>query len=870
MNRNFKKIPIAALITLAWAAQAQQLAYSPDMIKALVPNGQDIDMSFFEKGYDILPGAYSLTLQLNGQFYQDSMYELRDVNGLLLPVFRVKDVRTWPLKDEVLKKFVDMADEKELVPLDQYINDVHTKIDSERMSIDVSIPQIHLAHNDGWIDVVDPSLWDYGETGAIVNYNLSATHSKGRQSDAAQSNLYLNVDGQFNFGAWRLHSSGSFSGYENKAGNYKYRDHQWDLWNTYLERDIPAIKGQLQIGEISTSSEIFDSIPLRGVRVYSNTEMLPRRDRSYSPIIEGIANSNAQIIIRQNGHIIYTLNVAPGPFRLDNLPSFGDFGDLEVVIREADGTERLITVPYSSVPNMLKEGQYRYDFSAGRYYTKSSSAANKSTEVLMGTLSYGFPYDVTLFGGALMAKDYNSLALGTGMSLGRFGAVAADVVYSVNEDDPERGVDKNHGAAWRVRYEKTMSNYGTTVNLANYRYITGGYSSLSDFLQDGAYTYFMNSFGQLHSRWQLALTQSLGGYGSLSVGADYAMYRSQAPDAKTFNLSYSTSIKGVGVSLTYGRNYQQTGPIGERHWESSHNVSLNLNIPLDLIFGGYTTSSLINNTDVQYMGRMYKSPNGENSYSQSVVLNTTSEDFKWNYTLSQELGSHVDRSTSLNVGYSGDRSYVNFGYDHNHVTNMYRFGMNGALVLHKTGITAAQNAYGAVAIIEVPGASGVKVANGFDSKTDWLGNTALTYLKNYSRNQISIDPATLPSGAMLLDSTDRVVIPTKGAIVRAKFPVRFGKQAVFVLKNAEGALLPFGTPISLLTENGDKDPYVSGIVGEGGRVYLSGIPQEGILQANHNAQIINFNYILEDQISITKDGFEPVQTRTIQGRINGN
>lgn len=867
MNLYFNKLPIAALITIAWAAQAQQVSYSPDMVKALVPSGQDVDMTFFQKGYDIMPGAYSMNLQLNGVFFKDGKYELRESNGTLVPVFRVKDVRSWPLKDEVLKQFAGMDDEEELFPLSQHLKEVRTSLNTELMTLDISIPQIYLADNDGWVDVVDPELWDYGETGAIVNYNLSASHSRGRTSDSVNTNLYGNFEGQVNLGAWRLKTSASFMGSDIKANGYNHSDREWDFWNTFLERDIPALKGQLQVGEITTSNEIFDSIPLRGARISTNTEMLPRRDRSYSPIIEGIANSNAQIIVRQNGHIVHTINVAPGPFRLDNLPSFGDYGDLEVVIREADGTERLISVPYSSVPNMLKEGQYRYDFNVGRYYSRNLSSDAMETEVLMGTLAYGLPRDITVFGGATVAKDYHALALGTGMSLGRYGAVAADVVYSSNEDDLSRGIKKDSGSAWRVRYEKTMTNLGTTVNLANYRYITGGYSSLSDFVEQGTYSYYMNMRGKLHSRWQLALNQNLGSYGSFTIGADYAMYRSQEPDSKTFNIGYSTSVKGVGVSLSYGRNYQQMGPIKDRRWESSHNVTLNLNIPLDLLFGGNSTNPIVNRTDIRYMGSMEKSINGDKRYSQSVVLNTASEDYKWNWTLSQELGGNEDRSTSINASYAGDRAYANFGYDHTKWVDSYRAGLNGALIFHKTGITATSSAFGAVAIVEVPDAEGIKVANGLDSTTDMFGNTALTYLTHYSRNQIAIDPATLPSGAMLLDSSNRVVIPTKGAIVRATYPVRFGQQAVFLLRTPEGKPAPFGAHVSLLTKDGSKDPYVSGLVGEGGRVYLSGLPLHGSLQVQDKDQMLIFQYQLDNLPQEEKDGFIPVQTKTLNGEL---
>lgn len=863
MNRTFNLLPIAVLITTAWAAQAQQVAYSPEMIRALVPAGQDIDMSFFEKGYNLPPGIYRFTVYINGDHFTVGNYEVRDYNNMLQPVLRVKDLRTLPLKDEVLKQFIELDDDEVVFPISSKIEGVNVVVNTQDMKLEMSIPQIHLEDDAGWVDIASEELWDYGETGAVVSYMLSGNHLSSRSSDYKSSNLYGNLSGKINIGAWRLYSSGSFVVQHSKTANYSTNSHEWDLWNTYLQRDIPAVKGTLQIGEINTTSEIFDSVPLRGVRLATNEQMLPLRDRTYSPVIEGVANTNAQILIRQNSHIIYTLNVAPGPFRLDNLPNFGNYGDLEVVIRESDGTERIILVPYSSVPNMLREGQFRYDFNAGRYDHKNMSSKVKDTGVIMGTVGYGLPHDITLYGGSIFANGYAAFALGTGLSLGRFGALAADVIQTSYKEDASRGVEDGSGSAWRIRYEKTMMDTGTTINLANYQYISGDYATLDDYVTFGTSSsslWWGN--GQMRSRWQLALTQQLGEYGSLSAGADYTTYHGSESDVKTFNVGYYTSLKGVGVSLNYGRNYQQVGPLGNRHWESSHSVMLNLSIPLDLFYK-HSTSSLINNTSVSYQGRMDKSVSGEKTYSQSVVMTGYSDDMDWSWTAAQELGSKEDRSSSISLSYQGDRVIANVGYDRNHYADNYQVGLNGALVFHRTGITAASRAYDSIAIIEVPDASGVRVSQYFDTTTDYFGHGILPYLNNYTKNEIAIDPSTLPDGAMLLESSNRVVIPTQGSIVRVTYPVRFGQQAVFILKTPDGNPLPFGSTVTLLDKDGNNDPLVQGLIGEGGRVYLTALPQTGTLAVQLGNEQKVFKYELPESAKNNNENFVSVITQTL-------
>ncbi len=67
---------------------------------------------------------------------------------------------------------------------------------------------------------------------------------------------------------------------------------------------------------------------------------------------------------------------------------------------------------------------------------------------MLGTVVYGLPGDVTLFGGILVV-DYQAFNIGTGVSLGYVGALSADITNSSAKFDNESTLI---GQSYRVRY----------------------------------------------------------------------------------------------------------------------------------------------------------------------------------------------------------------------------------------------------------------------------------------------------------------------------------------------------------------------------------------------------------------------------------
>lgn len=62
---------------------------------------------------------------------------------------------------------------------------------------------------------------------------------------------------------------------------------QWQSVYTRLERSLYRLKSRLFLGEDSTSSDVFDSIPFRGGMLSTDEAMIPWREREFSPTFRG-------------------------------------------------------------------------------------------------------------------------------------------------------------------------------------------------------------------------------------------------------------------------------------------------------------------------------------------------------------------------------------------------------------------------------------------------------------------------------------------------------------------------------------------------------------------------------------------------------
>ncbi|HBQ2930909.1 TPA: fimbria/pilus outer membrane usher protein [Klebsiella pneumoniae] len=757
------------------------------------------DLSVFEVVNGQPAGNYRVDIYVNNEMVtadaRDVMFS-KNQDGKLEPCVTLAELSQWG---------VDTASFPELAVSDSEcanlagIPDAFADFQFNRQKLNLSIP--HAAMNTRSLDEVPIERWDEGIPALLLNYNMNSYQSRYKGAETYES-TYLNLRPGLNIGPWRLRNYTTFE-HSNQSGS------KWDNVYSYLQRNIVSLRSQLTLGDSSAPADVFDSVPFRGFQMASDDDMLPSSVRNYAPVIRGVARSNALVTIRQNGYVVYETKVAPGAFEISDLASTGGAGDLDVTIKEADGSEQHLRIPYASLPVLQREGKFRYSVTGGQF--RAYDAHTEKKLFVQGTGIYGLPWGFTLYGGVQNAGNkYQSYALGVGKNIGSWGAFSADAIHSRSMSTD---TGRQQGQSLRVRYSKNFLQTGTNFTIAGYRYSTSGFRSLEETL--GTYRSDNNIPSYItdrrRNRAELSLNQDLGdNFGALNASLISEDYWQNERNSLSANLGYYKNFNAIGISLNYSWN-RNTGLYG--HAEQDNVVSFEINVPLD---------KFLNRTYASY-GTTHASGNGtsHNLRLNGSAFDDASLDWGINATLA---GRSEQQVVGGNVSWKASHGTLNGSYSRSRDSQQLGYGIAGGVVIHENGITLSQSLGETIGLVKAPGAEGIGVNNYAGISTDSRGYAVVPYLTPYRRNDISLNSKTLRDDTDITYMTNKVV-PTRGAIVRAEYKTAIGHRVLMTLTRPGGKPVPFGAMASLL-----KSEENASIVGDGGEVLLSGLPQKGTLQ----------------------------------------
>ncbi|AZD87475.1 Fimbriae usher protein StbC [Pseudomonas chlororaphis subsp. aureofaciens] len=783
--------PLTALISQALVAVlggcvAQgALAEDVQFNEVFLPrDSQSLDLTAYQKGNPVLPGEYRADVAVNGRLAsrqdirinadEDGSNPVVCFNRGLLELIGV-DLRR--LSPETL---MIVESGRPCLDLAQLIEGASASFSPSSQQLDISIPQIALRRDAR--GYVSPELWDRGVTAGTLSYNLNANHN--RTDTGNYDSAYLGLNAGLNLGDWRLRHEGSLSWQKETGQDYQ-------VLNTYAQRDITSLKSQLTLGEANTSGEIFDTIAYRGVQLGTDDRMLPESQRGYAPVIRGIARTSARVAVRQAGNLLYETTVAPGAFVIDDLYSTGYGGDLEVTVYEADGSEQSFIVPFASTAQLLRPGTSRFSVTAGE---TRNNYIDRQAKVLQGTYQRGLSNTFTGFGGTQASDDYMALLTGLAFST-PIGAMAADITHA--QTNLPSGTAQ--GQSLRLTYSKNILSTGSNFAVAATRFSTEGYLDFNNAVQllDAERNALDTSrFGRPRSRVSLTANQSLGDWGQVAFSGFTQNYWNLPGSDVQYQLSYNKQVDQVSYGVSANRSRVGLG-------DMQNNLLFTVSLPLE--FG-----SSVNRP--QLSARVMRDTNGHLS-EQATLSGTAGEDRRYSYGVTAgHEGATRTNSTSLNGQYIGSKAMLGATLSRGEGYDSLSLNTSGTVVAHPAGVTFSPYRGETMALVSAPGAEGAKVVGYPGLKLDGRGNAVVPYLRPYELNEVAIDPQGISLDVELTETSQQIA-PRAGAVVALQYGTSNGQALLLNVTLADGGTLPFGAGVT------DDRGVSVGVVGQGGQLY---------------------------------------------------
>lgn len=786
---------MTALALLAHPVRAAEfIEFDPSFLN--LGRSTTLDISRFSRGSAALPGSYRVEIWLNGSYlFSRAVTFKTHPDNSVGPCFDAGLVASLPLVDPTLQGQAAELPVAQCPALTTLLPQAGVSYDSSTQRLDITVPQIYVKHiARGSVDPVD---WDSGVTAALLGYNLGAysSESSGQRDDS----FYSSLNAGLNIGQWYLRHNGSLNWQERGGSHY-------DSLNTYLQRDIPVLRGRVVLGQGNTQGQLFDTVGFTGMSLFSDDRMLPESLRGYAPEIRGIARTNARVTVRQNGQVIYETTVTPGAFVINDLYPTGYGGDLDVEVHEADGSEQTFAVPYSSVTQLLRPGMHRYSLTSGKLRLDS---LNHKPVFVEATWQQGLTNSLTGYVGGQVAPDYYAAQLGVGLGTW-IGAFSADVTQASFSGGQHTG--QMTGQSYRLGFSKFVPDTNSNISLATYRFSTRNYLSLQDAMRLRDSSLAWQDSYRLRNRATMTLSQGLSdGFGQLYISGSLQSFWGRNGYEQQYQAGYNNTFRSIayGVSLTRSRNSNSRF---ENTWMAT------LTIPLGAAYDTRTPQL-----------RTQLSRDGQGHIGEQLTLSgTAGAEQQWSYSVDGSHSSVSGYAGTLAGQYRSPWGLLSATWSQGRNYNSQSLGMMGTVIAHAGGINFSPYTGETFALVEAKGAQGASVSSYPGVHIDARGYAIVPNLNPYQMNDIWLDPKGMSHNTSLRESSQKVA-PLAGAVVRLRYGTEQGKAVLLRLRQSDGSPVPFGSQVF------DATGTAVGYVGQAGQLFARVTQDAGELSVRWGA-----------------------------------
>lgn len=768
------------------------------------------------KGGNVLAGTYSVDLYVNNTFFENISIPFVDSAGQRVqPCFTAEQL----MRANILVKMPNItatdSTPQQCEVLSYFVEQSTYRFDFTRLRLDLSIPNSLMKQVPrGYVATADLSS---GSSIAFVNYlaNYYYSEYKNAGTKTRQDSGYLSLNTGINFGQWQFRQQSSISSSDQGT--------DWNVIRSYVKRPITSLQSELALGQLYSTGRFFSGLGFNGINLRTDDRMLPESMRGYAPVIQGVAQTTARVSVMQNGREIYQTTVAAGPFKISDLYATNYNGDLDVVVTEADGSSSSFRVPFSAVPESVRQGTFKYNLDIGR-----TRDIGEDTNFANITTQYGLNNAITLNNGLRVSDGYIATMFGSAYT-SFLGAFSADATYSRSKL-PHR--DYVNGWMFGVNYSKTFQATNTTLALAGYRYSTEGYYDLSNVISlrqsmRNGETYQSNTLHE-YARTTLVLNQDLGRLGALYVSGSTSSYRDDKPDDNQLQLGYSKAFtNGVSMNVSLSKQ-KRSESIGDFNADSGFgrngfkrgndtSVGVSFNIPL-------SRQSVMRSAQLNY-----NNSNHQNTY-QASLMGSINQVKDMNYTVGLSYDDQYNAKV-WSAGLSKRFNNTSASFNASKGENYWQTSANvqGAAAIHSGGITLGPYLSDTFGLVEAKGAQGARLLNGYDTKINRQGYALVSALTPYRYNTVALDPEGMSTNAELEVGTANVA-PYAGAAIKIIFKTIQGFAVLIQSKLHDGSNVPLGADVL------NEDAAVIGMVGQGGQVYLRTQNKSGKLKIKWSDQ----------------------------------
>ena len=622
---------------------------------------------------------------------------------------------------------------------------------------------------------LDVSGYETGGFAALLNYDLSGFYN--RYGDDASRFGSANTEVGFNAGDWIVRSR-QVQTWQDGLSRSTHLE-------AYAQRTFASHQAVLQAGQINLYNPVLAGAQITGVQVLTEQAL---QEQGQGAVIEGIANSPAQVEVRQNGALIHSTVVPAGPFALSDVRRLNTRSDVEVTVKESVGGERRFTVPAALLGLGLPAPGY--SLAAGRVRTIGDAQGAAPWVVSAGWTGPVHP-QLSVGGGVTVADDYRA----TGASLSWLPWLDSQVQLGSQVSDAS-GWERASGVQTDVSWSQRLNEQWSFSAANSWR--SPGYRELEES------TYRQASSEHSRSRYRDQQSATLGWshprLGAFSAGVS----RSASFDGRSSRralASWGTSVGGV--SLSASAEWQMGG-----QEQQDNAVYLNISLPLG------------ENRRVRAWAR-----NSGGEHRTGVGMNDQLDD-QLSYRVSAEHDTR-DNQVETTLGLSALPRYTQLDVSYSRSDaerSSYQGGARGGVVLHGDGVTfSPYPVRDTFALLSVGEMSGIKVSTPSGPVwTDWQGQAVVPQVSAYGRSPVEVQTRSLPRNADISNGL-AVIAAGRGAVERIEFGVGLTRRALLTVSTDDGAPLPRGASVS--TAEGE---FVT-LVQDSSQVFLPNVLEQSTL-----------------------------------------